>query len=355
MGKLTLDAVDAAIGSEERDRREESGTRRLLKQARKQIADLEIKVDLLSALDGIEVTPAEWAQPPKVRSGHRAIANLLLSDLHLDEVVDPAQMRGSNAYNREIAGIRLRRLADQTIRVARDLVSGVKYDGLYVWANGDIVGGIIHDELRETNDGRGITDTIDYWTDPLASLLLQLADFFGKVHVISTIGNHGRSQKKPPGKDAVRSSFDWLTMRNVWREVRKDPRFTWNIPESKDVVESVYSTRFLAQHGDDFQGGDQIAGAIRPILFGDFTAMRREVAMPGGEPYDAMVVSHFHQYNALARAIMNGSVVGYNQYAKDKLRARWEPPQQAFWIVTPENGVTLHAPVLCSDRKSEGW
>ena len=205
--RLSQEGLKAAISGEERERREESSTRRLLKQAQGEVAQLEAKVDLLTALDGIEVEPAEWAQPKDTESGHRAIANLLLSDLHLDEVVDPAQMRGMNAYDREIAAIRLQRLGERTIRVARDFVSGVTYDGLFLWANGDIVSGNIHDELQRTNAGRGVTDTIDYWVDPLAGLFNQLADFFGKVHIVSTVGNHGRSYKKPPAKDAVRVVF----------------------------------------------------------------------------------------------------------------------------------------------------
>lgn len=353
---ISDDDILTGISDAEREQRKENVTRRLLSNARAEIEKLEKRIDLLTAVDSIKVSPAEWAQPRHgAQKDHRAVANLLLSDLHLDEVVDPEQMRGMNAYNREIAAIRLKLLGERTIKMARDHLSGVKYDGIYVWANGDLISGMIHEELERTNAGRGVVDTIDYWVDPLAGLLDQLADFFSKVHVVSTVGNHGRSYKKPPAKDAVRSSFDWLTMRCIWRELRGDARFTWNIPQSKDIFETVYATRFLVQHGDDFKGGDQVAGAIRPILFADMKSMAREVAAPGGEPYDCLVVSHFHQYNPLRRAIMNGSVVGYNEYVKDKLRARYEPPIQAFWLTTPENGNTVHLPILCGDRKKEGW
>lgn len=355
MSPLTDDALNAKVGDQERQRREESYTRTLLRRAHADIAKLEAKVDLLTSIDAIQVTPAEWAQPRKrIRDG-RAIANLLLSDLHLDEVVDPGAMRGMNAYNREIAAVRLKLLGDRTIKMARDYLAGVTYDGLYVWANGDMISGNIHDELERTNDGRGVAESIDYWCDPIAGLLDQLADHFGKVHVVSTVGNHGRSYKKPPMKDSVKSSFDWLLMRNIWRELRSDKRFTWNIPESKDVLETVYTTRYLVQHGDDFKGGDQIAGAIRPVLMGDFRSMSREVAAPLGQPYDRLLVSHFHQYNPLPRALINGSVVGYDEYAKDKLRARYEDPIQAFWLTTPERGSTINLPVFCGDRKREGW
>jgi hypothetical protein len=32
-----------------------------------------------------------------------------------------------------------------------------------------------------------------------------------------------------------------------------------------------------------------------------------------------------------------------------------EPAQQALFVVDPEHGPTLHAPILLQDRKAEGW
>src|SRR5579884_2254447 len=101
MPRLSKDSVDAAIDEQERAQREENSLRRRIRALEKENALLEAKVDLLTELDGIKVTPAEWAQPGKPRSGHRAIANLMLSDLHLDEIVDPHEMRGMNAYDRD--------------------------------------------------------------------------------------------------------------------------------------------------------------------------------------------------------------------------------------------------------------
>lgn len=324
-----------------------------LKAAKADIADLERQVDVLTALDGIEVSPPEWAQPAKPKRGHRATANLVLSDLHLDEVVDPAQMRGANAYNREIALMRLERLGQNTIKMARDYIAGVTYDGLFLWANGDFVSGNIHQELRETN-AADVIDTVDFYVDPVAALFDQLADFFGKVHVISTVGNHGRSTQKPQAKGSVRSSFDWLFMRGIWRHFRSDKRFTWNITESKDARETCYSTRYLVEHGDDMKGGDQIAGPLRPVSMAGFRSTVLEASLPDGELFDCQVVSHFHRYTPLPRAKMNGSLVGWNEYAKGR-KYPWEPPQQAFWLTTPEHGTSLDMPIRCSDPRAEGW
>lgn len=353
MPRLTPEDVDASIDDLVRERRIESAEKRMLKRAQDAAAKLEEQVDLLTALDAVTVSPAPWAKINKSRSEHHGIANLLLSDLHLDEVVDEAEMRGKNKYNRVIALNRLKETGARTVLMARDYISGIKFDGLTVWINGDLVTGNIHEELSQTNDAQDVIDTVDFWVDHICSMLVQQAEHFERVHVVvSGGGNHGRSQRKPPAKRAVRSNFDWLLMRIVYRELKGDERFTWNMSEALDVRETQYDHRYFMVHGDDFHGGDQIAGAVRPVMMGDYRTLTMEIT--DGEPYDTMLVGHFHQYTTLPRAIINGSLKGYDEYAKRK-KFRPEPPKQAFWVTTPENGPSFHLPILSMDRTAEGW
>jgi hypothetical protein len=348
MPGLSRESLDAAISAEERERREESATRRQLKRAQALVAELERKVDLLTALDGLEAAPAEWAQPPKTRREHRTVANLMLSDLHLDEVVKPEQVGFRNAYDRRIAQLRLEATVARTIRMSREFITGLRYDGLYVWWNGDSVSGNIHDELRHTSSGQDVIDTIDYWSDHVAGAFSALADHFGRVRVVVSYGNHGRSTKRPESKDAVRSSYDWLLARIVYRALKADERITWNIPESLMVREQVYGTIYHLEHGDNFQGGDQIAGPVRPVMMGYYRRLAQ------GEPFDVMLTGHFHSYRALPEAVMNGSLVGYSEHSVRR-GYRFEPPKQAFWLTLPEHGPSFHVPILPCDPKLEGW
>lgn len=353
MAKLTAGALADAMSAAERQEREGRAHDRLLKAARAQVAELEEKVDLLTAIDAIETHAPEWAQPPEPSTRQAGIANLILSDLHLDEVVNPDEMRGKNAYSREIAHKRFEKTCANTIKMARDYISGVSCDGLYIWALGDWVTGDIHDELRRTNDAVSVIETIDYWGDYLAAGLVQLADHFRRVHIVHAPGNHGRYlDKRAPAKGETRSNFDWLLMRNIWRTLRDDERFTWNIPVSLDVRDRQYDFRYLAKHGHDMKGGDQIAGAVRPVMMGDYRALIMEVT--DGEPYDMLLTAHFHQYTTLPRAVINGSMKGYDEFAK-RMSFRPEPPKQAFWVTTPEHGPSFHLPILSMDRDAEGW
>lgn len=349
---ITRDALNKAMSDSEREQREESATRRLLNQAKAENERLEALVDILTAIDSVSVEPSRWAQPPRTSKSSRAVCNLMLSDLHLDEVVKPEQMRYRNAYDRQIAELRLKNTVERTIRLARDYTSGITFEGIQVWWNGDTLSGDIHDELKRTNAGQSVIDSIDYWVDHIADALSMLADHFGHAHVVVSYGNHGRTTFKPEAKDAVRSSTDWLIARIVKRALASDERITWNIPEAVDVRETIYSTAYLMTHGDDFKGGDQIAGAIRPVMMADYRMLVVEVT--DGVPYDILLVGHFHQYQAVSRAILNGSLIGYNEYAARK-KFRPEPPKQAWWVETPENGPMFHTPILPRDVAAEGW
>jgi hypothetical protein len=52
--------------------------------------------------------------------------------------------------------------------------------------------------------------------------------------------------------------------------------------------------------------------------------------------------------------IVGGSLVGYSEYNYINNHEP-EPPQCAFWVTTPQHGVTFTAPVFVADRKAEGW
>src|SRR5262245_40499135 len=82
------------------------------------VVRLEAEVERLRKLLGLvrsygsTLSPEpHWMAPRKRPPKMAATAVLQLSDLHLDEVVDPAQVGGLGAYNREIAEMRLRRWA----------------------------------------------------------------------------------------------------------------------------------------------------------------------------------------------------------------------------------------------------
>jgi len=341
----------------EKVRSERNTARSAHRQAEREVEQLQADVERLTALDQVSVETAKWAKPKKRASKNEATALIMLSDLHLDEVIDPAEVAGMNAYNREIALQRLQRAAHGAIRLGKELLAGFDIRNVVVVHGGDLVHGALHDN-EQWNDSPSVIATVDYWADHMAQFLETVSQGFGtgnenaSVHVVSVVGNHGRNTNKPRTRGRVQDSFDHHLTRLVQRHYRDDPRFTWNVPMSADAYVNVYDTRILVTHGDQARGGSGISGLFTPVALLDSRKRKRDASF--GRSYDHLLMGHWHQYIRGNGFTINGSLCGVNAYAYIN-NFGYEPPAQAFGIITPEHGMTIEAPIYCSDRKAEGW
>jgi UDP-2,3-diacylglucosamine pyrophosphatase LpxH len=326
-------------------------TEKELAEATAIIGRLERELGILEKV-GNRQTPPNWLKsPPKRTKQHHAIPWLLLSDLHLDEVVEAAEVMGVNSFNRKIAKMRLEATALSFVKVCRDYWSGITYDGVVVCLGGDLFSGDIHEELKETNEDT-ILGSLDYWIDPIADVLRLMADEFGSVHVPVVVGNHGRMTRKPRAKFRARSNFDWFMGKALQRLFANDPRVTFDIAESADCLITCYDHKIMLTHGDQTRGGGGIGGIWPPLMRLDARKRQRQEAVNQG--YELLIMGHWHQLVFGPSFIVNGSLKGYDEYAFTE-NFGYEPPQQAAWLMTPEHGITWRAPILCQDRKKEGW
>jgi hypothetical protein len=326
-----------------------------LKKARaedaKTIQTLYRELGILTKL-GQRDTPPKWlSSPPKRSEKHHATPWLFLSDLHLDEVVNPAEIGFANAYNRDIAKQRLNETIVRFVKITRDFWSGITYDGIVCALGGDLFSGDIHEELSMTNED-SMLGSIDYWIDQFAAAIVLLADEFGKVHVPVVVGNHGRRTRKPRAKGRARDNFDWFIGKALQRIFANDPRVTFDVSESADCIIPSYGRKVLLTHGDQVSGGAGIGGIWPPIMRLDARKSARQAAV--NQPYDLMILGHWHQLVFGPKFIVNGSLKGLDEYAFIG-NFGFEPPQQACWLMTPEHGRTFVAPILPQDRQAEGW
>jgi hypothetical protein len=290
-------------------------------------------------------------KPPRRTKGNRAIPHLFLSDLHLDEVVRQEEVEGVNAYNRSIALRRLDKTFTSTVKILRDYWTGIGYDGIHVLLGGDIFSGLIHDELKESNEDT-IFGSLLYWQDPIIAGLQLLADEFGQVHIASVVGNHGRNTRKPRAKFRARDNFDWFFSMQLARLLEGDKRFSWTIPDSMDATITAYDRTIRLTHGDQVNGGGGIGGIWPPIMRLDARKRQRQSAI--GVPYDLLVMGHWHQLTWGPSFIINGSLKGYDEFAYSN-NFGFERPQQALWLMAPGKGRTWTTPVWSDDREAEGW
>lgn len=333
--------------------RELRTARSVARQNEERIADLEQRLSIYEILESARLEPPKWLTPKHRRKKRHAIPCLAFGDLHFDEVVDPAQVGGVNCYNRDIATQRIRRAFEGAVRVARDYFAGLTFDGIQVFLTGDMLSGTIHEELRETNDATAMEGVLAV-LEPIEAGLNLLQEFFGKVNVAAVVGNHGRNTRKPRAKNRAQDNLDWLIYKVLERDLAGRENLSLQVSDAADQYVRVFDTTYLLTHGDQFRGGSGISGALSPLLIGAARKTRRAAAME--RPFDCMVMGHWHQliFYPSRGLIVSGAGKGYDEYAYQK-NLPFEPPQHAYWITTPENGITFSAPIFVQDREQEGW
>lgn len=336
--------------SETKLRKERDAALHLANNLQERLEIAERALGFIERIEQAHIEPPEWLSPatPKPKA---ATPIAMLSDLHLDEVVIPSEVDGLNAYDRSIAVLRLRAWGQNFIKMTRHYLAGMKYDGCVLILGGDIFSGDIHEELSETNADTMFGSFL-FWSEQLAAAIGLLQNEFGKLHVVSVVGNHGRTTRKPRMKLRAKTNFDWLLAKELERHFASNKNITFTIPEGSDAFFTVYGHGQLVTHGDQATGGSGIGGIFPTIM--RLRARKAQRYLATGQNFQTLWMGHWHQYVPSPSLIVNGSMKGIDEYAFINNFAM-EVPQQAMAIITPEHGITVQAPIFCQDRKKEGW
>lgn len=311
--------------------------RRVEEQQNVEIERMRKMLGIIDDINEADPVVPEWVTDTSEKKHHVGQPSLLLSDLHFDEVVELENIQGINEYNRKIAVQRLGKVIDGTVDVAKNYICNIDYEGFVLMLGGDILTGDIHEELAKTNEAP-VADSVVFWVGQLASAIAHIADEFGRVFIPCVRGNHDRYGKKKQSKQQSQEAFTWIIYHWLQDHFADDDRVEFAISPSADYHFQVYDTKFLLTHGDQFKGGSGIAGIFSPIMRGAHKKQQRNASLE--MPFDHILMGHFHQLIFGNELVVNGSLKGYDEYAYDNNFA-YEKARQAFWINTPEHGITF--------------
>lgn len=282
----------------------------------------------------------------KSASKRGEIPVLLTSDFQWGEVIKLNEMGGLNAFNSQIASDRYRRLIERTIDMVKNHHAGAPAPAFYYLRGGDALSGGIHEELADTDDQTPITAAIDLIKHEQWGIQ-KIHDELGvPVVVISVSGNHDRITKKPRTKGYTSHSFDTFISYALEAHFAGNKDITFLTPTEPDALFRVYDHQFLLTHGDQIgsSGGQGFIGPAATITRG----MKKTVDYYAsiGAHIDTMLVGHFHTYLELEYGYANGSLPGYSEYARGRMRARPKPPLQLLLHVHPTRGITSARKIL---------
>jgi predicted phosphodiesterase len=324
-----------------------------LKRLRKDQDDLADACRRIWEIKDLEPSPPTWLMQEPVSKHIPGVPMTNWSDWHYGERVFGPQVGHVNEFNMSIANQRIRRLVDITIDLTYHHMVRPKYPGIVVCLGGDFISGNLHMELAETNEVPVMVSLVKV-QEQLIAAITAVADKFGKVFIPCVVGNHGRTTIKPRAKNRVYDSFEWHLYQALRAYFKDDPRVHFYIPDEADAAFTVLGHRFHLTHGDALgvRGGDGIIGALGPIARGAVKVGRSEAQI--GRDFDTLIIGHWHIYIPRGDAVPvagNGSLKGYDEFARLFLRAPYARPSQSLWFMHAKHGFTAQWPIYLDNKK----
>ena len=301
------------------------------------IGDLEKQLGIALTLGKAKLNP----RPLEVPMGDKAeaVAIALASDWHVEETVEAASVNGLNEYRLPIAKLRIEKFFATIARLTEIERHGAKIDDLILWLGGDLMTGMIHEELAESNS-KTPTQVILWLQEQIAAGLATLKPHFKRILIPTSYGNHGRTTQKPRHATGAAHSYEWLLYRILEGRYHGDQQISWQVADSYFNFMQVYDRRLRFHHGDGlkYQGG--IGGLTIPT--------EKAIASWNKSPNraDLDLFGHWHTFQQSRTWLCNGSLIGYNAFALQVVKASFEPPAQTYFLFDKKRGRTMTAPIL---------
>lgn len=323
------------------------------KSLTKRLAEAE---DHRASILGLSIAPAEPIAMPRSagRVGGKQAVVLHLSDLHVGETVDRAEVMGVNEYNREISEKRIGRLFSvaSVLTTSAWPASDAAPSKIYVLLGGDLISGHgLHPEHAETDAGTAYEQckwAAEFIAAGVLRLHLELKERFKRavpIDLISVVGNHGRMTfGKPRTKLVSIQSYDTLVSDFVEAALKGYPSISHYRPRGFDAYFDVVGWPCLLTHGDRMGsgGGTGFIGPMATIVKGHRKIIDTEHRQR--RPVYKVFSGHFHTTGVSPFGFANGSGVGYGEFAKS-IRADPEPAQQNLIVFHERIGFLRWHPI----------
>lgn len=264
---------------------------------------------------------------------------LVLSDWHVEELVDPRTIGGKNKYTLEIAKERSERLFQNTHKLMTEVSQDMAVTDVAIFLLGDFITGNIHEENVE-NAQLGPIPAVHYAQDLLESglrFLLEHTKF--NFTVFCKVGNHSRITKRVHASTEADNALETAMYVGMARNFRDESRIRFCIEPSYHSITIIQGTSVRYHHGHAVSYGGGIGGLHIPL--------RKAIKSWNETEYaDFDIMGHYHSFkeHTTHKYMVNGSLIGYNAYA-ERVKAVLEPPIQGFGVFHSKYGPTRLTPV----------
>lgn len=274
-----------------------------------------------------------------------AVACAVLSDWHIDEPVIAADVMNLNEYNLDVAKQRAHACFTNLLRLATIFARDSDIKTIHLSVLGDLFSGWIHEEL--------IANTLLAPGDAAVfanGLLCSGIDFLlreGPFNIVADAvpGNHGRLTEKMHFGDPTGTSLETVMYHMVASRYADNPRVRFNVAKSAEVhVPFFEKFKMRLVHGYEVKFAGGVGGITVPLN-------KRLAQWNSTIRCDLTVLGHYHTFFDGGKFLVNGSLIGYNNYAR-ALGFAYEEPQQAFFLVHARKGgqKSVVAPIWLDEK-----
>jgi len=304
------------------------------KLALKEIASLKKDLFLCKAVEGWNVCP-EKLEPLAFKKDKEAMPILLVGDWHADELVLPESINNLNSYNIKIAEERAKRLFQSAMLIINMYRRESKIPRIVVSLLGDFISGWIHEDLA-TASQMIPTEAILKVFEILISGINFLVDEgeFKEIVVVCSSGNHGRITKKKQYKRSAVKSYEWLLYSFLAKHYAMDHKrnVKFKLSEGYFNYLNVFGKDLRFHHGDMIKYNGGVGGIHIPL--------KKAISQWNqARPAFLDCMGHWHNSMDSRNYIVNGSLIGYNEYAEG-IKADYDEPKQSIFLLHPEYGKT---------------
>jgi hypothetical protein len=338
----TVDPLEAARASRVQAA-EDSRDRQALKASLARLEVLEAQVKHLTA---------DFAKPSKpverVRiAGNRHPATLLaaLSDVHGGAEFPETPVTFGNKYSPEICQLRLAKYfagVEWKVQAYRSGKHGEAYDvhHVKVWLGGDMFDGHLHDDQQETSQTAIRAST---WLEPcLVDGFKRLQGIGVDVSIECSFGNHGRDNRKMNFATGADHNHEWGMYMRLARQL---PGIDVSCTTDEFQFWEIYGRKFCGHHGHRISYGGGVGGIWIP-------ANKAIAKWQESVPCYHYLFGHYHSLQHGPHGTFNGSIVGYNPFARG-IKGTPERPQQAAMLIDEEHGIVDNTRIWVVDRAAE--
>lgn len=151
----------------------------------------------------------------------------------------------------------------------------------------------------------------------------------------------GNTTHKRRSKTGAENSYEWLLYNILKLHYQNEPRVEFAVDKSAHQYVDAYDFRLHFHHGDTVRSMGGVGGISIPLN-------KRIPKWDNVLHSDYHHVGHFHTFIDLGRTVVNGSLIGYSEYAFD-CGFDYEVPQQAYYVLDSKRGKCLPTPIWVDD------